>query len=152
MAAEIGAPAPDFTLLNHDRQTVSPGDLRGRKTLIVFIPFPFTRVCTSELCSLRDNMSTLEAADTNVVVITCDSYGSNRAWAKAEGITYPILSDFWPHGEVAKAYGCFNEALGVGDRFTYVLDSDGIVRKIISAESFGTAREFGSYAEALAAI
>jgi mycoredoxin-dependent peroxiredoxin len=152
MAAEIGAPAPDFTLLNHDRTPVSLSELRGKKTLVVFIPFPFTRVCTSELCSIRDGLSALDDADANVVVITCDSYGSNRAWAKSEGVTYPVLSDFWPHGAVAKAYGCFNESLGVGDRSTYVLDSDGIVREIITAESFGTAREFASYTEALAAI
>lgn len=152
MVAEIGAPAPDFKLLNYDKTTVSLGDLIGRKTLIVFIPLPFTRVCTSELCSLRDNLTTLEATETNVVVITCDSYGSNRAWAQAESVTYPILSDFWPHGAVAKAYGCFNDALGVGDRATYVLDPEGVVREIITAESFGTAREFDSYTTALAEI
>lgn len=152
MAAEIGAPAPDFTLLNHDRTAVSLSDLRGKKTLIVFIPFPFTRVCTSELCSLRDNLAALEEADTNVVAITCDSYGSNRAWAAAEGVSFPVLSDFWPHGAVATAYGCFNEGLGVADRATYVLDADGIVREVIRAESFGTAREISSYTEALAAL
>lgn len=152
MAAEIGSPAPDFTLLNHDRTAVSLSDLRGKKTLIVFIPFPFTRVCTSELCSLRDYLASLEESDTNVVAITCDSYGSNRAWAAAEGVSYPVLSDFWPHGAVATAYGCFNETLGVADRSTYVLDADGIVREIIRAESFGTAREISSYAEALAAL
>ncbi|HVR33292.1 MAG TPA: redoxin domain-containing protein [Acidimicrobiia bacterium] len=152
MAAEIGAPAPDFTLLNHDRTAVSLSDLRGKKTLIVFIPFPFTRVCTSELCSLRDNLAALEEADTNVVAITCDSYGSNRAWAAAEGVSFPVLSDFWPHGAVATAYGCFNEGLGVADRATYVLEADGIVREVIRAESFGTAREISSYTEALAAL
>lgn len=152
MVAEIGVPAPDFTLLNYDKTTVSLAALIGRKTLIVFIPFPFTRVCTSELCALQDNLTALETIDTNVVVITSDSFGSNRAWAQAEGVTYPILSDFWPHGEVARAYGCFNGALGVGNRATYVLDSEGVVREIITGESFGTARDFGTYTTALAEI
>ncbi len=152
MTAEIGSPAPDFTLMNHDRTPVSLSDLRGRKTLVVFIPYPFTRVCTSELGSLRDNLSTLEEADTNVVAITTDSYGSNRAWAKAEGVTYPVLSDFWPHGAVATAYGCFNEGLGVANRATYVLDEGGIVREIIHAENFGTAREVDTYIEALSGL
>jgi mycoredoxin-dependent peroxiredoxin len=152
MAAEIGSPAPDFTLLNYDKTTVSLSDLRGRKTLIVFIPWPFTRVCTSELCSLRDNLSALQEADTNVVVITSDSYGSNRAWAAAEGVTYPVLSDFWPHGAVATAYGCFHEGLGVANRVTYVLDDEGIVREIIHAENFGSAREITSYLEALSGV
>lgn len=152
MTAEIGLPAPDFTLINHDRTPVALSDLRGRKSLVVFIPYPFTRVCTSELCSLRDNLSDLEETDTNVVVITTDSYGSNRAWAKAEGVTYPVLSDFWPHGAVATAYGCFNESLGVANRATYVLDEEGIVREIIHAENFGTAREIDSYLKALAEL
>jgi mycoredoxin-dependent peroxiredoxin len=152
MAAEIGSPAPDFTLLNYDRTPVSLGDLRGRKTLIVFIPWPFTRVCTSELCSLRDSLSTLEEAETNVVVITSDSYGSNRAWAAAEGVTYPILSDHWPHGAVATAYGCFHEGLGVANRATYVLDAEGIVRDIIFAENLGTARDVTGYLDSLAGV
>lgn len=152
MPAEIGAPAPDFTLLNYDKTTVSLSDLAGKKSLIVFIPLPFTRVCTSELCSIRDNLSTLEETDTNIVVITTDSYGSNGAWAGAEGVSYPILSDFWPHGAVAQAYGCFNDRLGTANRATFVLDEEGIVREIIQAESFGTARAFSSYTETLARL
>lgn len=152
MAAEIGSPAPEFTLLAQDRSVVSLADLRGRKSLIVFIPLPFTRTCTTELCSIRDNLTSLQDANTNVVVITTDTYGANRGWAKAEDVTYPILSDFWPHGAVAEAYGCFNDSLGVADRATFVLDSEGIVREIIRSESFGEARPFASYTEALATL
>ncbi|HSJ28243.1 MAG TPA: redoxin domain-containing protein [Acidimicrobiia bacterium] len=149
MPAEIGSPAPDFALLNYDRSVVSLNDLRGRKTLVVFIPFPFTRTCTAELCSLQDNLASFNGADANLVAITCDTMGANRAWAAAEGVTYPVLSDFWPHGVVSQAYGCFNENLGVSDRATYVLDEDGIVRDIIRSESFGTARSIESYTAAL---
>lgn len=152
MSAEIGSPAPDFNLRNYDKTKLSLADLRGSKALLVFIPLPFTRVCTSELCDLRDNLGSLETGGTKVIAVTCDSLGSNGAWAAAEGITYPILSDFWPHGEVARAYGCFNEAIGVADRTTYVIDEEGIVRAIIEAESFGSAREVDAYTEALAAI
>lgn len=152
MPAEIGSTAPDFSLRNYDKTKLSLADLHGSKALLVFIPLPFTRVCTSELCDLRDNLGSLESEGTRVVAVTCDSLGSNRAWAQAEGITYPILSDFWPHGEVARAYGCFNEAIGVADRTTYVIDAEGIVRAIIEAESFISAREVDAYAKALAAI
>jgi mycoredoxin-dependent peroxiredoxin len=152
MAAEIGAPAPDFTLFNYDRTVMSLADLLGKKSLIVFIPFPFTRTCTSELGAIRDNFDTLVDADTNVVVVTTDTAPSNGAWARAENVQYPVLSDFWPHGAVAQAYGCFNDSLGVADRATYVLDAEGIVRDIIVAESFGTAREFECYTDAIAAI
>jgi peroxiredoxin len=152
MAAEIGAAAPDFTLRNYDRSEISLSDLRGRKSLLVFIPFPFTRTCTAELCDLRDNLASLESTDANVIAITSDSMGSNRAWAAAEGVTYPILSDFWPHGAVAIDYGCFNEALGVANRTTYVIDAEGVVREIIEAESFGMAREMTSYTAALSSL
>jgi len=152
MVAEIGAAAPDFTLRNYDRSEITLSDLRGKKTLLVFIPFPFTRTCTAELCDLRDNLASLESTEANVIAITCDSMGSNRAWANAEGVTYPILSDFWPHGAVAMEYGCFNDALGVANRTTYVIDAEGIVCEIIEAESFGTAREIESYTEALTSL
>ena len=152
MPAEIGAPAPDFTLLNYDRNTISRSDLLGTNTLLVFIPLAFTRTCTSELCDLRDNLGALEAGGSRVVAVTCDTMGANRAWASSEGVTYPVLSDFWPHGEVSKAYGCFNEKLGVPNRTTYVIDADGVVRDIIESESFGTARDFDSYTRALAAL
>jgi mycoredoxin-dependent peroxiredoxin len=152
MPAEIGSPAPDFTLLNHDRSAMSLTDLRGRRTLLVFIPLPFTRTCTAELCSLQENLVSFGDANANVVAITCDTMGANRAWAEAEGVTYPVLSDFWPHGSVSQAYGCFNENLGVSDRATYVLDEDGIVRDIIRSESFGTARSIESYRTALDTI
>lgn len=152
MPAVIGSPAPDFTLRNYDKTQLSLADLHGSRTLLVFIPLPFTRVCTSELCDLRDNLARLENDGTRVVAVTCDSLGSNGAWARAEGVTYPILSDFWPHGEVARAYGCFNEAIGVADRTTYVIDEEGIVRDIIEAESFGTARDLATYTAALASF
>lgn len=152
MPAEIGAPAPDFTLLNYDRSTVSLAELLGAKTLLVFIPFPFTRTCTAELCDLRDNLGSLQQGGSKVVAVTCDTMGANGAWARSEGVTYPVLSDFWPHGEVSKAYGCFNDKLGVSNRTTYVVDATGIVREIIESESFGTARDLGSYTQALAAL
>lgn len=152
MPAEIGAPAPDFTLLNYDRTTISRSDLLGSKTLLVFIPFAFTRTCTAELCELRDNLESLEQGGSRVVAVTCDTMGANGAWARSEGVTYPVLSDFWPHGEVAKAYGSFNDTLGVPNRVTYVIDADGIVADIIESESFGASRDFGSYTQALAAL
>lgn len=152
MAAEIGAPAPDFTLLNYDRSTISRADLLGTNTLLVFIPLAFTRTCTAELCDLRDNLGSLEQGGSRVVAVTCDTMGANRAWAASEGVTYPVLSDFWPHGEVTRAYGCFNDKLGVADRTTYVIDAGGVVRDIIESESFGSARDVGSYTRALARL
>lgn len=152
MPAAVGSPAPPFTLFDQNRNPVTLESLKGRKTLIVFIPFPFTGVCDGELCDLRDNMQQLNSMDAHVAVITCSSLPSNAKWAAEQGFEFPVLSDFWPHGVASSAYGSFNEKLGVAVRSTYVLDEDGIVRDIISSESLGTPRPISEYAEALAAL
>lgn len=152
MSAQVDAPAPDFTLVSHTREPVSLESLKGRKTLVVFIPFPFTGVCSAELCDIRDSMQQLNEFDANVVVITCDTVPSNARWAEDQGFEFPILSDFWPHGATAQAYGCFNDQLGVAMRSTYVLDEDGIVREIVASDALGQARPIASYWDSLAAV
>ncbi len=152
MAAQVGSKAPDFTLMDQNRNPVSLGDLAGHKALIVFIPFPFTGVCTGELCEIRDHLDELSQADGKVVVITCDTIFSNKAWATQEGFEFPILSDFWPHGAVTQAYGCFNDELGCAMRTTYVLDADGIVREIVATDQLSEARPFEAYPAALGKI
>ncbi len=152
MAVAIDRPAPEFTLRDQHRNLVSLDDLRGEKTLLVFMPYAFSRVCTGEVCELRDNLGQLHDAGTQVVVITTDSFFTNAAWARQEGLEYPILADFWPHGSVAQAYGTFNEKLGVANRTTFVLDKDGIVRSVIAADEFGQPRSYDAYVEALDAI
>lgn len=152
MSLAIGTPAPPFTLRNIDRSEVSLDDLKGRKSLIVFIPFPFTGVCEGELCALRDDRARLAELDANVVAITTTPMPSNKAWSEQNGFGFPVLSDFWPHGEVATAYDTFNEALGAAMRTTYVLDADGIIRDVIASEELGVAREHEAYAESLSKI
>jgi peroxiredoxin (alkyl hydroperoxide reductase subunit C) len=152
MSAEIGAPAPAFSLQDSSREMVSADDLKGRKTLLVFIPFPFTGNCEAELCTLRDHLADLNELDANVVAITCDTPFANGAWSQQNGFGFPVLSDFWPHGEVCKAYGAFNEATGSANRTTFVLDEAGVVRRIIATESLGVIREYDAYVEALGKI
>ena len=152
MPAEIGSPAPDFSLRNVDGEFVSLESLKGRKTLVVFIPFPFTDTCEGELCAIRDRLSELNRVDANVVAITTDTVFANREWSKKNGFTFPVLSDFWPHGVVTTAYGTFDEKAGVANRSTYVLDGDGVVRDVVATETRKIAREFDAYVTALAAI
>lgn len=152
MTAEIGSPAPTFSLRAHTGDTHDNDSLRGSKALIVFIPFPFTGNCDGEACSLRDNIAELDGLDAKVVVITTHAGPTNKEWATKEGLPFPVLSDYWPHGEVARAFGCFNEQVGSVTRSTYVLDSDGVVRDIIATDSLGETRSFGDHAAALAAI
>jgi peroxiredoxin len=152
MPAAVGQPAPDFSLRDHQGNTVSLADLKGSKSLIVFIPFPNTGICDSEACALRDDYSSLSADGSKVVIITAHASPLNKMWAEKHNIPFPVLSDYWPHGATAKAYGCFNEQVGVAMRASYVLDADGIVREIIQTGALGEQREHSQYAKALGAL
>ena len=152
MSATIGQPAPTFDLPDQNKERVSLDDLKGKRTLVMFIPFPFTGICDAEGCALRDGIGHLEALDANVVVITAHAAQTNKKWAEVNDFTFPILSDFWPHGAVSQAYGTFNETVGVPTRSSYILDADGVVRDIIATDSLGVAREHEAQVEALASI
>jgi peroxiredoxin len=152
MPLSIGTPAPDFSLFDQNREEVSLGDLKGSNALIVFIPFPFTGHCDNEGCQLRDGLVELAEVNAKVVVITAHALPTNAKWAAENGFTFPVLSNFWPHGDVIKAYEAFNEVLGSANRVTYILDGDGIIRDVVATDSLGTPREYELYSEALAAL
>ena len=152
MSATIGQPAPTFDLPDQNKERVSLDDLKGKRTLVMFIPFPFTGICDAEGCALRDGIGHLEALDANVVVITAHAAQTNKKWAEVNDFTFTILSDFWPLGAVSQAYGTFNDTVGVATRSSYILDADGVVRDIIATDSLGVAREHQVQVEALANI
>jgi peroxiredoxin len=152
MPAAVGQPAPDFSLRAHNGETVSLSDLKGHKALIVFIPFPNTGICDNEACDLRDDYSSLSADGSKVVIITCHAAPLLKAWAEQHQIPFPVLSDFWPHGAIAQAYGCFNDKVGVAMRASYVLDANGIVKEIIQTDALGEQRDHSKYAPALSAV
>ena len=152
MPATIGSPAPAFELRDQHREVFSSEDLKGKKSLIVFIPFPFTGICDGEACAIRDGLGELGDMDANVVVITTHAFNTTSKWAAENGFEFPILSDYWPHGEVAREYGALNEKVGAANRSTYVLDADGIVRDIIETEGLPVAREHEAQVAALAAV
>jgi peroxiredoxin len=152
MSLAVGDAAPAFELLDQDKNPISLESLKGSTTLLVFIPFPFTGICDTEACTLRDSLADLKALDANVVIITVHAVSVAKKWADENGFEFPVLSDYWPHGVTAQAYGAFNEARGASNRYTFVLDADGIVREIINTDSLGTPREFDAYTEALAKL
>ena len=149
MPLQPGDPAPDFTLPDQDRNPVSLAGTAGTRRLLVFIPLPFTRVCEGELCTIRDNLEALSSRDAEVLAVTCGMTSTNKRWATEQGFTFPILSDFWPHGDVTRAYGCFNERIGVPERATFTIDETGVIREVVVSESFGTARDFAAYTRSL---
>jgi len=152
MPLAIGTPAPDFSLYDQNKEQVSLGDLKGSNALIVFIPFPFTGHCDNEGCQLRDGLAELAQVNAKVVVITSHAVPTNAKWAVENGFEFPVLSNFWPHGDVIKAYKAFNDVLGSANRVTYVLDDNGVIRNVIATDSLGIPREYELYAEALAAL
>lgn len=149
MSVQIGSPAPEFSLPDTEGIQVTREQQRGSKTLLVFIPFPWTGTCDGEACTLRDHFADLNSLDANVVVITCYPRPANQKWAKENGFRFPVLSDFWPHGEVARRYGAFNDKTGSANRCTFVLDAEGVVREIVATDSLGTPREYDTYVAAL---
>src|SRR5947209_2581136 len=110
MAIEIGDRAPEFATVDQFGQEVTLADFRGRTAVaLVFFPLAFSRTCHGELCELRDNIEIFQAQAVQLLGISADSKHSLRAWAELENFGFPLLSDFWPHGEIAKQYGVFLE-------------------------------------------
>ena len=153
MAIETGQTAPGFSLKDQSGAVVSLSDFAGKQAVaLVFYPFTFTGVCEGELCRLRDDYSEFTDAGVQVLACSCDSPFAQRQWAAQQGYQFPVLSDFWPHGEVAKAYGVFNEERGCANRATFVIGKDGVVVDTFQSADFGTAREKSRYEEALAKL
>lgn len=152
MTIEIGQEVPDFTLKNQHGEDVSLSSFRGEKSVVLmFFPFAFSGICTGELCEIRDNLPDLTADGVEVLAVSCDHFFSNRAFADRDGYTFSILSDFWPHGEVSKAYGTFNDQVGAANRGTYIIDTDGIVRWKVE-NGIPDARDLAEYQKALASL
>ncbi|HEX2313419.1 MAG TPA: peroxiredoxin [Thermomonospora sp.] len=151
MAVQVGDVAPDFELTDQHGAPVRLSGLRGgHDVLLVFYPLAFSGVCTGELRALRDALPTL-GERTRVLAVSVDSMFALRAWADQDGYPFPLLSDFWPHGEVARRYGVFDEERGVARRGTFLVDGAGVVRwKTVAA--LAEARDVGAYREALAAL
>ncbi len=148
----LGSEAPDFTLTDQFGEDLSLSDLRGdRATLLVFYPFAFSGLCTNELCTLRDDLSVFAEAGVQVVAVSCDPMYTLRAFGEQEGYDFPLLSDFWPHGEVARRYGAFDEREGKAMRASFLVDPAGVLRWSVVNHP-GEAREMAAYREALATL
>jgi peroxiredoxin len=148
---ELGAVAPDFALRSQHGETISLSDFRGQKSVVVvFYPFAFSGVCTSELCEIRDDLARFQSDSVQVLAVSCDAMHSLRAFAEREGYQFPLLSDFWPHGAVARSYGVFSDKIGAAVRGSFLIGPDGAVRWSV-VNGLGEARDLAGYHAALAA-
>jgi peroxiredoxin len=149
---EIGHDAPDFALEDQSRNVVRLSDFRGHKNVvIVFYPLSFTGVCQGELCAIRDTIEDFSGDDVQTLAISCDSGPTHAKWAAEQGYTFPLLADFWPHGEVARAYGVLDEASGLALRGTFIVDKSGTVAYTV-VNAIPDARDLAEYRTALARL
>ncbi|MBK5249714.1 MAG: peroxiredoxin [Actinomycetales bacterium] len=152
--SEFGRPgdrAPDFTAVDVHGTPVTLSDLRPAPVALVFFPFAFSGICTSELCELRDNLAMFETAGVRVLAISCDSMFALRAWDEQERFGYDLLSDFWPHGQISRSYGVFDAEAGLALRGSVLVDEGGTVRWAV-LNPRGRARSMSGYREAVAAL
>jgi peroxiredoxin len=147
----VGGPAPDFELPNQFGEPVRLSSFRGQNVVLVFFPFAFSGICTGELCEIRDNLAVFEDSNAAVLAVSVDSKFSLRAYAVQENYSFDLLSDFWPHGGAASAYGVFDPDTGMARRGTFIIDAGGTVRYTV-VNPRGQARDLNEYRAALAAL
>jgi len=152
MTTAVGEEAPDFELQDQHGQRVRLSSLRGTKAaLVVFYPWAFSRVCGGELAVLQAQLDEIAGDDVALFAVSTDPVFALRAYADQEGITFPLLSDFWPHGAVAKAYGVFSEEVGIALRGSFLVDRDGVVRWTV-VNDIPDARDVDEYKKAIASL
>lgn len=126
----VGQTAPDFTLPSHLEKNVRLSDYRGKNVVLAFFPLAWTPVCSSQIPWYEADKPRFEALNTQVLAISVDSVPCLKAWLDTfDGVTYPVLSDFWPHGGVAQTYGVLRSD-GRAERALFIVDRQGIIRYI----------------------
>ncbi len=146
---EVGQEAPDFTLPSQHGELITLSDFRGDKNVVlVFYPWAFTGTCTGELCVLRDRLLDFDNDDTITLAVSCDAKYSLRVFADAEGYGFSLLSDHWPHGDVAQKYDVFVDSVGAAKRGTFIIDKAGVVRWSVVL-GIGEVRDADAYAGVL---
>ena len=148
-APGAGAVAPVLTLPDTHGTPTTVGGPADRPTLLVFVPFAFSRTCTAELTELQAGLP--ELGGVRVLAVSCDPAPALRAWAEQDGYAFGLLSDFWPHGAAARAYGVFDEVDGYARRGSFLLDAAGTVRWSL-VHPAGRARPFAAYRDAVALL
>ena len=152
MSVEIGEQAPDFELKDQHGTPVRLSSFQGTKNVVlVFYPLAFSGVCSGEMCAMRDDFPEVGRDDVELLTVSVDSTWVHRIWAEQEGFEFGLLSDFWPHGGVAQAYGVFDADRGLSVRGTFIIGKDGVVRwKVVNP--IPQARDIADYQKALAAL
>ena len=129
---QVGDLAPDFTLPTHNEGELNLGWYRGRRNvLLAFFPAAWTPVCATHVPNYQHDLAAFDKLDCQILGVSVDSLPSLTAWAKSlGGLSFPLMSDFWPHGEVASRYGVLYERKGFAERTIFLIDKQGIIRYV----------------------
>jgi len=146
------AAALEFTLPDQNMNLVRLAGYRGHNVVLAFYPADWSPVCTSELALIQETLEEIRGYNAEILGISVDGPYCHRAWAERQGITFPLLSDFWPHGEVARLYGVFRDKEGFSDRALFFIDASGKIRGSWVAENPAIAPGINLIFDALAEI
>jgi len=126
---KVGDRAKNFSLLDQNKKEFTLKEFKDKRVLLSFHPLAWTSVCSEQMKSLEKNKLAFDSLNTVAVGVSIDTVPSKKAWAESLGITKTrLLSDFWPHGKVAKAYGIFLKDDGISGRSNIIVDETGIIR------------------------
>lgn len=152
---ELGQKAPAFTLVNTENKEVSLSDYSGKNVVVLFFPFAYTGVCTTELCTIRDGLSAYEALNAQVLAISVDSPFTLAKFKEDNKLNFPLLSDF--NKAASQEYGAFYDEFvfglkGVSKRAAFVIDAEGTVKHMEVLESAGDLPSFDAINNALSSL
>ncbi len=144
-----GQQCPPFRVSDTHGEWLTEANLRGGPSVVVFFPFAFTPICDGELTALEGRIR--EFDNVGVLAISCDAPAALRAFQETGDFSFEVASDFWPHGQMARAFGVFDEVSGTPQRATFVLDDSGVIRwSVINPP--GQARDVEDYLRAIGAL
>lgn len=155
MSVDVGTKAPDFTLPNQDRESVTLADqLKKGPVVLAFFPAAFSGTCQSEMCTFRDSMAELNKSSASVLGISTDTFFAQKAWADQQKLNFPLLSDF--NKDVIRQYGVVNpDMIGLKDiakRAVFVIDKGGVVRHREVLEDARNEPDYAKVTQALASL
>jgi glutaredoxin-dependent peroxiredoxin len=155
MAVSVGQVAPDFTLFNTEKKEISLSDYKGKNVVLLFFPLAFTGVCTTELCSMRDDIGTYAGLNAEVLALSVDSLFTLDKFKAEQNLPFNLLSDF--NKKVSTAYGSIygNFVLGmegVSKRSAFVIDAEGVIQYAEVLESAGDLPNFDAVKATLAGL
>ncbi|MFT5747466.1 MAG: peroxiredoxin [Paraglaciecola sp.] len=152
MALKVGDKAPNFTLFNSDKQEVSLDSFQGKNVVLLFFPLAFTGVCTTELCTMRDDIGSYKDLNAQVLAVSVDSLFTLEKFKAEQNLNFPLLADF--NKEASRAYDCLYEDFvlgmkGVSKRSAFVIDKEGAIKYTEVLESAGDLPNFNAIKETL---